>query len=276
MNKEEIALQKKLTAFYESTGTLAWNMMTGGNVHFGYWDDDHKEISLADATDMLTKLMIDKTDISRGEKFCDIGCGVGMPAITLAREKKCLVHGVTIVESQRREADKNSRIHKVEDYTRFFTANALNMPFEENTYDGGWFFESIFHMGHKEVLKEAYRILKPSATLLIADMVDIGVMSESEKKRAHEINNSVCVKKEDYPALLKSTGFELVEMSDITEEVLGPLESKLLEAVKINEEALARIADEDFSNNFAMLTREVRRICGYVIVKARKVPGFRG
>lgn len=270
MNKEEIALKEKLTAFYESTGTLAWNMITRGNVHFGYWDKDHKDLSLADATDMLTRLMIDKTDISRGELFCDIGCGVGMPAITLAKEKKCIVHGVTIVESQKKEADANLRIHKVEDYTRFFTANALKMPFEDNIYDGAWFFESIFHMGHKAALKEAWRILKPSATLLIADMVDIGVMTDEEKKFAIEINNSACVKKDQYPDLLKSTGFELVEIMDITREVLGDFEPKLVDAVTLHRDALSKIGDDDFLGNFLICMREVKRTCGYIIVKAKK------
>ncbi|MBU0969039.1 MAG: methyltransferase domain-containing protein [Proteobacteria bacterium] len=271
MDKEEIALKEKLTAFYESTGTLAWNMMTGGNVHFGYWDALHKDIGLAEATTRLTQLMIDKTDISAGQTFCDIGCGVGIPAITLAKEKNCRVNGITIVESQKKAADENARLHGTEAFTRFFAANALKMPFEDNSHDGAWFFESIFHMGHEAVLKETCRILKPSATLLIADVVDLGAMTQKEKQIALEINNSACVTKDQYPDLLKRTGFELMESMDITREVLGCFESKIVEAVNTHKEALSQIADDDFLNNFLFLVREVKRTSGYLIVKAKKI-----
>ena len=54
--------------------------------------------------------------------------------------------------------------------------------FTDNYFDGGWFFESIFHMGHSLALKEAHRVLKPGAELLIADVVDIGTMTEDDKK----------------------------------------------------------------------------------------------
>jgi cyclopropane fatty-acyl-phospholipid synthase-like methyltransferase len=271
MNPEEKALKEKLTAFYESAGTLAWNRMTNGNVHFGYWDETREDLSLADATANLTRLMIGKTTILPGQLFCDIGCGVGIPAIALAKEKNCTVHGVTIVESQKNEADRNARAHGAEDRTRFFSANALALPFKDNSYDGAWFFESIFHMGHEAALKEACRILKPSATLVIADMTDIGVLTGAEKRAAVEINNSVCLAKEEYPALLERTGFELIELSDITEKVLGVFEHKLVEAVEAHAQTLSGMVDYDLSASFLMLIRQIKRTLGYCVVTARKI-----
>lgn len=260
----------KIADYYESETNRVWDIIGNGHIHLGYWDKDNLEGSFGDGTEKLTRIMIDKANIKNGELFCDLGCGMGMPAIQLAKAKKCYIHGVTLCQYQQIEAKKRAKQYDTEDLTNFTVANVLDLPFEDSSYDGGWFFESIFHMGHEQALKEAYRLLKPGATLLIADVTDIGVSTEAEKKFAKESLNASFITKDDYPVLLEKTGFELVELNDVTEQVMELFESKLARAVKEHQRALLQIVDQTFLDQFSIIGREMKRYSGYVIVSARK------
>jgi cyclopropane fatty-acyl-phospholipid synthase-like methyltransferase len=58
----------------------------GGNLHFGYWDDETADPDFDAATDRLTGLVLAALGVSAGSRVIDIGCGVGGPALRLARE----------------------------------------------------------------------------------------------------------------------------------------------------------------------------------------------
>lgn len=262
---------KKITDYYETQGMRLWDIITQGQIHLGYWESSNPEIGFAQATHNLTELMIGKTEISKGELFCDLGCGVGMPAIMLAREKGCNVHGVTLSPLQKEWAERNAEQKRVEKQTRFFTANALNLPFEESSYDGGWFFESIFHMGHKEALAEAGRVLKPGATLVIADLVDIGIMTDEHRTMAKDICNAAYVTIEEYPEILARSGFEMMELTDITSQVMGVFEKRYIEAINENRASLLKIVDEEFLKGFETIAGMLVNTAGYVIVTARNI-----
>lgn len=262
---------KKITEYYETQGMYLWDIITQGQIHLGYWENNNQKINFAQATRQLTNLMISKTDISKGELFCDLGCGVGIPAILLAGEKGCKVHGVTLSNLQKELAQKNAEKNKTQDQTLFFTANALELPFEDNSYDGGWFFESIFHMGHEKALKEAGRVLKPGSTIVIADLVDIGIMTDEEKTMAKDICNAAYITIEEYPKILAKTGFELTELTDITSEVMGIFEKKYFEAIKDNKESLLKIVDEEFLKGFETIAGQLVSTAGYIIVKAKNI-----
>jgi len=269
MTQEENVPQK-IADYYETEEHLAWDLLTKGHIHLGYWDDNNRDVSFAEGAKRLTQLMIDQTEISIGQRFCDIGCGVGGPAIMLAREKGCIVDGVTISEYQKKEAGKRAVMEGVDDKARFVNADALNLPFSDNTFEGGWFFESIFHMGHHNALCEAHRVLKPGSVLLITDVVDIGLLTEEDKQDAKDICNVDYVTKQEYQGLLKEAGFELVQLSDITEEVIGPFQSKFAEAVRAQKNEVFNILrqDKDILKGFEEVAEKFSKI-GYIIVTAR-------
>lgn len=269
--KEEENVLKKIAEFYESEENIAWDMITKGHIHLGYWDDNNRDASFAEGTKRLAQLMIDKTEIGSGQRFCDIGCGVGGPATMLAKIKGCVVDGVTISDYQKKEAEKRAIMEGVEGKTRFFTANALNLPFADNIFDGGWFFESIFHMGHHNALCEAHRVLKQDSVLLISDVVDIGLLTEEGKWDLKDLCNVAYVTKQEYKGLLKGAGFELTEISDITGEVMGPFEPKFVEAVRAQKNELLNILTQDRLTNFEKVGERLGRTAGYVIVKAKKL-----
>ena len=119
----------KVAEYYESVENRLWDILTGGHIHLGYWDETNNEASFKEGTLKLTQEMIHLTSIAKGQRFCDIGCGLGLPAILLAQTKGCYVDGVTISAYQQKEAENRAKQSGVEDLTKFWSADALYLPF---------------------------------------------------------------------------------------------------------------------------------------------------
>ena len=212
----------KVAQMYDSLQDQGETAILQDQYHLGYWDETNSNASITEAANRLTEIMINKVTIQPGQRFCYLGCGVGMPAIQLAQATGCFVDGITISQSQQEKAQQLAAKAGLSEQTNFILGDALAMPCEDATYDGGWFFESIFHMGHRKALQEASRILKPGATLVISDLPARPTMTEEYRVLCEEHSHSFVIPKEDYPELLDKAGFDLIEIDDVTEFVITP------------------------------------------------------
>ncbi|MFT4924041.1 MAG: cyclopropane fatty-acyl-phospholipid synthase-like methyltransferase [Phenylobacterium sp.] len=263
-------LPQDVAQLYDAPAGQGGHVVFDGQFHWGYWDDQNPEDSLSEAADRLTQIMIDKTTIKANQRFVDLGCGVGVPAMRLAKAKDCLVDAVTISEYQHGQATQRITQADMSEQVTCIHGNALEMPCEAQTYDGGWFFETIFHMGHKEALKEASRILKPGALLLIADLPTRADIDEEFKVFAKDKIHSVFIAKEDYTDLLDEAGFDLIEIDDITEFVIPPLVPKIKEAYAQHKSEVLTYVDEDSIPRWVQMFEDMCNNLGYMLVTARK------
>ncbi|NEO01507.1 MAG: methyltransferase domain-containing protein [Moorea sp. SIO3I7] len=262
---------EKVAEMYDSAQVQEGKIILEGQYHWGYWDDKNPEASLGEAADRLTQIMIDKSTIQEGERFCDLGCGVGVPAMRIAKTKGCFVDAVTISKSQYKEGKQHVEEAGMSDQVRLILGNVLEMSCDDATYHGGWFFESIFHMGHRKALQEASRILKPGATLLIADLSMLPTITEEFKTLAKEYTYSVFISKEDYLGLLDEAGFDLIEIDDVTEFVMTPLVPKIKAAFKHYESELSQsVISSEYRENLFQMYQDMCDNLGYILVKAQK------
>jgi len=267
-----ISETEAVAQMYDSPEGQLGPVMFGGHLHWGYWDESNSNDSFSDAADKLAQLMIARTDVQQGQRFCDLGCGVGVPAIKLAQAKGCYVDGVTISQYQQENATFRAQAEGLQDQIKFIHANALNIPCDDRIYDGGWFFESIFHMGHREALREASRILKPGATLLLTDLPVLPTTTEAFRQFVREHIHSSFMSREEYPGLLKEAGFELVDIWDITENVMVPLVPKFKETIEAHkQEILASGATQKSIEDWIYVFEYMSENLGYVLVTARKL-----
>ena len=189
----------------------------------------------------------------------------------LAREKGCLVDGVTANQRQSESAKRLAAESGMTDRVRFSVADATDLPCEDGTYDGGWFLESIFYMGHEAALREARRVLKPGSVLVITDFVRLDATSREFTELLWDLLATAHIRKEQYPELLRGAGFELLDLVDVTREVIHMTEIKSREIVSAHREELLQVADEDYLAFVDQVNAQFVDNAGYVFVKARAV-----
>jgi cyclopropane fatty-acyl-phospholipid synthase-like methyltransferase len=262
-----------VATLYDSPAGQLGPILFGGNLHWGYWDAATADASFADAADRLAQIMIDKTSIGEGQRFIDLGCGVGVPAIKLAKAKGCFVDGITISGFQQQSATERAEAEDLNDKLRFIHGSALEIPSEDHAYDGGWFFESIFHMGHRDALREASRVLSPGATLVLTDLPTLPGTTEEFKDFVREHIHSGFVSQDDYPALMAEAGFELTGIDDITANVMPWLVPKLRETIDEHKERVAELIGDNVEkaiDDWVYLFEYMSENLGYMLVTARK------
>lgn len=240
------------------------------NLHLGYWSGPDDTASFQEATNHLTALMVERLAPSPGQRVLDIGCGIGKPALRLADAHQVEVVGVTVSPRQIELATAQAVEAGLTDRVRFERADAQQLPYPDASFDAGWFFESLIHMPDKpRAVAEAARVLRPGATLVVADMFHEPGKDWSE---IHPLVTAVTL--DTYEPLLAKAGFEVLDVTDVTphirvpEPVRGQLRTMMLE----HRDEWVDIAGEDVVR--AMLDPEVDTFytpgLGYVLVTARR------
>lgn len=272
---EEQKSAEEVGSFYEKEITAFWEMVHQRHMHVGYWDAHTPDDNLYEGSKRFTEMLVDWCSAKEGDRFLDLGCGFGIPGMMLAEKKGVQVTGLTASEYQAAEAttmafDKGLP-HKVE----FHTADAAKMDYPPETFDGAWFFESIFHMGHETILKKLHPALKPGAEVIIADFNRLDSMTPEDWEflKATFFVNTL-VSKEEYPGLLKACGYDLIEMRDVTAETIITWE-KYSRSPEDYKNAILDLGGQGFMDMLKGLWPHVegvmKRSTGYVIIKARKI-----
>lgn len=107
--------------------------------------------------------------------------------------------------------------------TQFQVADALNMPFPDQSFDLVWSLESGEHMPDKlKFLQECYRVLQPGGMLLLVTWchrpTDEQPLSADERKHLEDIYRVYClphvVSLPQYEAIAQSCGFQNIRTAD--------------------------------------------------------------
>ena len=103
----------------------------------------------------------------KGSRIIDIGCGIGGSSRILARDYDFDVVGVTISSEQVKRA---SQLTPNELSCRFQVMDALNLKFQDGSFDGVWSVEAGAHILDKQrYADEMLRVLRPGGVLAVAD-----------------------------------------------------------------------------------------------------------
>ncbi|KAJ1493728.1 S-adenosyl-L-methionine-dependent methyltransferase [Baffinella frigidus] len=233
------ALKEGIANFYDQSSPL-WEEVWGEHMHMGHYGDlgDEKKSDEQAQKDMIDRLLdFGEVALPTGAKVLDVGCGVGGSSRHIARRYPgCTTTGVTLSPVQSAHAVERSAAAGLGDVTSFQVADALNLPFEDNSFDLVWTLESGEHMpGKKEWLAECYRVLKPGGRFLMAtwvhketDSLTCGHaanpdLTKKEKKLLSRISKYYhlpeWVTLGDYKAIAKDMGFLQSKDTDWTATV---------------------------------------------------------
>ncbi|CAK0793838.1 unnamed protein product [Prorocentrum cordatum] len=174
-------------------------------MHHGYYDDgswrsleEHKAAQVRMMEEMLVWAGVPKPGAQDApESVLDVGCGVGGASRFLQRKfGASYVQGITLSPEQCRRARLMSEQAGQGSACRFDVADALNMPFPDNSFDLVWSLESGEHMPDKpQFMAEMARVCKPGGRVILVTWVhrtlgDGEVLSARERRLLARINRA--------------------------------------------------------------------------------------
>ncbi|MGW1980415.1 SAM-dependent methyltransferase [Streptomyces sp. NPDC001889] len=195
-----------------------------GNIHFGYWENDSDGSSFLEATDRLTDLVAERVAAGPGRRLLDVGCGTGRPALRLAAESGARVTGVSISHREIGLARARAERSGLGDRVAFRFADAMALPFDDESFDTAWAIESLTHMSDRaEALIEIGRTLRPGGRVVISDFM----LRRPVTGAAGELVDGMCevfqapslASPDEHWGSVRRAGLDVVEFLDIGERV---------------------------------------------------------
>ena len=162
-------LSQQIQQFYDASSSL-WEQIWGEHMHHGYYGGRGREKKdRRQAQIDLIEEVLDWAGVEEAKEILDVGCGIGGSSLYLAQKYKANVSGITLSPVQASRGTERAVEAGLETMVQFQVADALNMPFADNSFDFVWSMESGEHMPDKEkFMAECYRVLKPGGTFLMA------------------------------------------------------------------------------------------------------------
>ena len=118
-----------------------------------------------------TREIVERTHIESGDIVLDIGCGVGVTPVYLAREIGCRAVGVDLLESMLVQAQARAKAKCVEDRVEFVAADARRLPFVDDHFDAVISESvSVFLEDKREGIGEFRRVTRPGGYVGITEM----------------------------------------------------------------------------------------------------------
>ncbi|MEA5465862.1 methyltransferase domain-containing protein [Leptothoe sp. PORK10 BA2] len=161
---------KRIQVFYDESSQL-WEQVWGEHMHHGYYGPDSRTASPQEAQRLLIEKILawGHEPVSSPETILDVGCGIGGSTLYLASKYRAQATGITLSPVQAARAAARADAAGLGDHVQFQVADALAMPFADDSFDLVWSLESGEHMADKgQFLRECCRVLKPGGRLLVA------------------------------------------------------------------------------------------------------------
>ncbi|MGC7094222.1 SAM-dependent methyltransferase [Amycolatopsis lurida] len=268
---------QRAQAYYEEA-ELLYVSLYGPNFHHGYWPSADDGTTYEQALENLTDQIINRVGAGPGDRVLDLGCGIGGPAIRLARTTGAQVVGISNVATQIEQANARAGAEGMAGQVSFEQADALALPFPDESFDAAIAIESLIHMDRDPALSEVARVLRPGGVLTAADFcVNAAVTPERQHviDRYRDLDSLSPVQPfDEFPPLLRRVGLEPVELLDASSHVEKSVEMWWKRTEADLENLTNRYGKQELSD-FIQLFDEVIKHGGpeYLIFTARKPNG---
>ncbi|HEY9622150.1 MAG TPA: methyltransferase domain-containing protein [Crinalium sp.] len=220
-----LTLQERIQQFYDASSGL-WEQIWGEHMHHGYYGADGTERKdRRQAQIDLIEEFLSWGGVNQAEDILDVGCGIGGSSLYLADKFHARATGITLSPVQAMRATERSHSLHLADRTHFQVADALDMPFPDNSFDLVWSMESGEHMPDKvKFLQECYRVLKPGGTFLMATWCHRPAfpphhpLTDNEQRHLEDIYQVYClphvISLPEYEAIAQNLSFQNIRTAD--------------------------------------------------------------
>lgn len=226
----QIPLNQRIQQFYDASSGL-WESVWGEHMHHGYYGADGKtQKERRQAQIDLIEHLLAWATVQQADRILDVGCGIGGSSLYLTEQFGAAVTGITLSPVQANRATERAKAAQLDDRVQFQVADALALPFADQTFDLVWSLESGEHMPDKQkFLQECYRVLKPGGSLVMAtwchrpDVPPYLPLSLNEQQHLQSIYQVYClphvIALPEYESIAQQVGFQQIRTADWSEAV---------------------------------------------------------
>lgn len=201
-------------------------------MHHGYYVPEDRTDHVQAQIDLIDEVLkwsgVPEPSVDGGKvptSVVDVGCGIGGSSRHIASKYGCTAQGITLSPYQAGRGNELAKEQGLADSTNFQVADALDMPFEDSSFDLVWSLESGEHMPDKEqFVNELLRVAMPGGRIILVTWchrdLELGEpsLSRKEERLLAKINRAYYLPKwcsvDDYVKLLESKGVKDVKHED--------------------------------------------------------------
>ena len=141
---------------------------------------------------LATDWLIEQGQFSSDKKVLEVACNMGTTTIELAKTYGCQITAVDLDKAALAQAKLNGDKAGVSELVTFELANAMKLPYEDNSFDIV-INEAMLTMqtdkGKAKCMDEYYRVLKPGGVLLTHDVM----LKQRDKNVREELSRAINV-----------------------------------------------------------------------------------
>ena len=160
---------------------------------------------------VATDSLIEQLNFTETSHILDVGCGLGGATRYVASKYKSRVTGIDLTPEYIETGNTLCKWLNLDKEITLHQGSALDMPFEDKMFDGGYMIHVAMNIEDKSSLfSEIYRVLKPGASFGIYD-----VMRENDGELIYPVpwatqsSTSKIATSSDYKESLSKAGFDV-------------------------------------------------------------------
>lgn len=220
--------QRDLIQYYEEAGPdySAWS--PAFNMHFGFFRFGMNPFRLEPMLRQMNLEVLSRLNVSDREHVLDMGCGLGATVRCIAETRPDLrLTGITLVPWQISQATNLTPIAMRERVT-FLEKDYSKSGLPARSFGGAYALESSCYaegFSKIDVLREAFRVLRPGARFLVADgfIKNLGPKNFLFERSLRKISDCWEVTQfgeiESFKLAAESAGFKIVTVEEISYKI---------------------------------------------------------
>jgi cyclopropane fatty-acyl-phospholipid synthase-like methyltransferase len=196
----------------------------GESFHLGYFSQGSE--SLREALDAHTDLVAELARVQAAAHVLDVGCGLGAPALRIARRYGCRITGVNISREQVRQGRELIAACGLVGRVVIQRGDARALEFPDGCFDAIICLEAagdicVTEADKGRLVGELFRVLRPGGHVGFSDLALRACPSPPEDRALRALlYHSGAELVTDWPAIFARHGFQIVECRDIITETL--------------------------------------------------------